>query len=429
MNRHSQRTTTHSLPGPDDITRAQLPNGILVLSRANFHSPSVFISGLLPAGALFDSDNQLGLADFTATALMRGSDQRDFQGIYETLESIGASLGIGCGAHSASFIGKALVEDLDTLLTLLAEVLLQPTFPAEQVERLRAQLLTALAVRDQNTDDLAALAFDRIVYEDHPYSRPEDGFPETVGALKRADLVAFHRKHYGPRGMLIAVVGSVDPALAVEKVARALGEWQNPEQISPPALPPLKPLTGAITQRVTIPGKSQADLVIGAPGPPRASADFLAAALGNSILGQFGMMGRIGEAVRQKAGLAYHVSSSLSGGPGPGPWDVVAGVDPENVNQAIDMILREIRRFVSESVSQEELDDSQASYVGRLPISLESNAGVAASLLHLERYGLGLDYYRRYADLVRSVTTEEVLEAARRYLHPDRLGIAVAGPG
>jgi len=154
----------------------------------------------------------------------------------------------------------------------------------------------------------------------------------------------------------------------------------------------------------------------------------LAASLGNNILGQFGLMGRIGEVVREQAGLAYYVGSSLSGGLGPGPWHVSAGVDPANIDQAIDLIRAEIARFVNEPVTTDEISDSQANYIGRLPLSLESNAGVAGALINLERYALGLDYYRRYPDLIRAITRQDVLDAARHYLHPDRLGIAVAGP-
>jgi zinc protease len=139
-------------------------------------------------------------------------------------------------------------------------------------------------------------------------------------------------------------------------------------------------------------------------------------------------MGRIGDVVREKAGLAYYAHSSLSGGLGPGPWSVSAGVDPDHMDRAIELIRQEIARFVSEPVSAEELSDSQANFIGRLPLSLESNGGVAGALLNLERYHLGLDYYRRYTDLVKAVTVEHVLQAAQSYLHPDRLAIAVAGP-
>ena len=420
--------TINALPGPDDITRTVLPNGIVILARANFNSPSVVINGYLDVGSLLDSDEKLGLADFTAAALMRGTQQRNFQQIYDSLESVGASLGFGGGTHSNAFSGRALSEDLPLLLALLAEVLRQPAFPQDQVERLRAQLLTGLAIRAQDTGEMASMTFDQIVYAGHPYSRPDDGYPETVQAIGRDDLVEFQRRYYGPRGMVLALVGGIDPARAVEEVAQALGDWQNPSQPDMPALPPWTPLQGVETRRVAIPGKSQADMILGTAGPQRSAPDFLAASLGNNILGQFGLMGRIGEVVREQAGLAYYAGSSLSGGLGPGPWHVSAGVDPANIDQAIDLIRAEIARFVNEPVTTDEISDSQANYIGRLPLSLESNAGVAGALINLERYALGLDYYRRYPDLIRAITRQDVLDAARHYLHADRLGIAVAGP-
>lgn len=418
----------HSVPNPEDIRRVQLPNGIVVLSRANLNSPSISLSGYLQVGGIFDPDEKLGLANFTSAALLRGTRKRDFQGIYDALESAGASLGFDGGTHTMNFGGKALVEDLSLLLDLLVEALRYPTFPAEQVERLRSQLLTGLAIRAQNTGEMAAQTFDQIAYANHPYSRPEDGYPETVQAINRDDLLAFQQKMYGPAGMVIAIVGAAEPDRVLEMVAAAFGDWSNTDQPAPPELPELAVLEELVRRKTTIPGKSQADIVLGAPGPTRLSPDYIAASLGNSVLGQFGMMGRIGETVRERAGLAYYASSSLGGGIGPGPWRVVAGVDPENVERATQLIQQEIARFVSEPVEANELADSQANYIGRLPLSLESNAGVARALLNLERYDLGLDYYVRYPDIIRSVTVEEVLAAAGRYLHPQRLAVGIAGP-
>lgn len=418
----------YSVPNPEDILRVELPNGIVVLSRANFNSPSVAVSGYLVVGGLFDPDEKLGLASFTSQALLRGTEKRDFQGIYNALESAGASLGVDSGTHTMNFGGKSLAEDLSLLLELLGEALRYPIFPAEQVERLRSQLLTGLAIRAQNTGEMAALTFDQIAYANHPYSRPEDGYPGTVQAIDRADLVAFQQMNYGPAGMVIAVVGAVEPDRVLELVNASLGDWDNPSQPKPPDLPELTALQELEIRKTAIPGKSQSDIVLGAPGPSRRYPDYMAAALGNNILGQFGMMGRIGDVVRERAGLAYYASSSLGGGIGPGPWRVVAGVDPENVEQATNLIRQEIARFVREPVEAEELADSQANFIGRLPLSLESNAGVAIALLNLERYDLGLDYYVRYPDLVRSVTIENVLETGQRYLHPDRLAVGIAGP-
>lgn len=417
-----------SIPSSRDILRQELPNGIIALARANFSSPSVVIKGYLEVGALFDPEDRLGLADFTAAALMRGTTYRDFLSIYDALESAAASLGFEGGTHTTHFGGKSLAEDLDLVLELLGECLRYPTFPSEQIERLRAQLLTALAIRQQDTAEMASLTFDKIVYDGHPYSRPEEGYPETIQAIRREDVEQFHKMYYGPRRMVIVVVGAVEPQVAVERIAYYLGDWQNPHQPQLPALPPVKPLETSIMEKVNIPAKSQADLIMGVAGPERRSPHFLAAALGNSVLGQFGMMGRIGEVVRKQAGLAYYAYSSLEGGLGPGPWYVAAGVDPANIERAIELIRAEIERFISEAVSEEELSDSQASFIGRLPLSLETNTGVASAILNLERFDLGLDYYLQYPDLVRAVTRQEVLETARRYLHPDRLGIAIAGP-
>ena len=419
--------TLHSLPGPDDIVRKELPNGIVLLTRPNPSSLSVVVTGYLSAGAIFEADDKLGLASFTALALMRGTTQHNFQQIYDGLESNGASLGLDGGTHSIGFYGHALVEDLDLLIRTLAESIRQPVFSADQVERLRNQLLTSLAIRAQDTSEMASLAFDELVYAGHPYSRPEDGYPETIRSISREDLAAFHQKHFGPKGMVISIVGGVEMQRAMDSVTRFFGDWQNPIQPDQPGLPPVKPLNELITRRVEIPGKSEADIIMGTVGPPRRSPDFLTASLGNNILGQFGMFGRIGESVREKSGLAYHASSSLSGGIGPGPWLFIAGVDPKNIKKVIELIQQEIARFIGNPVTSEELADSQANYIGRLPLSLESNGGVASALLNLERFSLGLDYYLRYPELVRAITPEAILETAQRYLHPDRMAIASAG--
>ncbi len=419
--------TSHSLPGPENITRHVLSNGVVILTRQNPDSLAVVISGYLPAGAIFDPDDKLGLAGFTALALMRGPQEHDFQQIYDALEANGASLGLDGGTHSVGFYGQALAEDLDLLGRTLSEVLRKPVFPQDQVERLRGQLLTGLAIRAQDTSEVASLTFDDLVYAGHPYSRPEDGYPETIRAINREDLVSFHERYFGPRGMVISIVGGVEPQRAINAVERYLGDWKNPTQPDSPDLPELKPLSETVSRQVNLPGKSEADIIMGVAGPLRRSPDYLAASLGNNILGQFGLGGRIGQSVRERSGLAYHASSSLSGGIGPGPWLFLAGVDPKNLDKTIALIRQEIARFVTEEVTREELADSQANYIGRMPLSLESNTGVAGALLNLERHDLGLDYYLRYPGLVSAVTATEILEAAKRYLNPERLAIATAG--
>ncbi|HZM24031.1 MAG TPA: pitrilysin family protein [Anaerolineales bacterium] len=419
---------TESLPGPDDIYREVLSNGITVLTRSNFNSPSVVVAGNLDAGALFDPDEKLGLADFVTSALMRGTKKRSFDKIYSELESVGASLGFSSGVHKSGFNGRSLAEDLPLLLMLLSESLTQPSFPKAEMEKLRAQLLTGLSIRAQDTSDMASMLFDEILFRGHPYSRPEDGKPETVKRITRDDLMRFHRDHYGPRGMVIALVGAVRADEAVRQVKRVFGGWQVKGQKEPPELPALKLLKKTASKIHRIAGKSQSDLVIGTNGPKRLDPEFMSATLGNNILGQFGMMGRIGDVVREKSGLAYYAYSSLSAGIGPGSWEVSAGVNPQNVKKASDLIIDELKRFVQEGVSTDELSDSKANFIGRLPLSLESNGGVANALLNIERYDLGLDYYRHYAGLVNEINNEDVLSTARKFIDPDKLAIAVAGP-
>ena len=420
--------TRTSFPSPENVYQVTLSNGITILARSNFNSPSVNMGGYLPAGSIFETDDKLGLADFVSSMVMRGTQKRSFDAIYNELESVGASLGVDSGVHNVNFGGRALVEDLPLLLSLLSESLQTPVFPDDEVERLRTQLLTGLALRAQDTSDMADLVFEQFLYANHPYGKPTDGFVETVQSITREDLKRFHRLHFGPRGLVIAIVGAIHPKKAAEAVEKVLGGWQVPGQKEPPALPPLEPVKKVIKQHHPIPDKSQSDLVVGTLGPDRKSPDFMAASLGNSVLGQFGMMGRIGDAVREKAGLAYYAYSSLHAGIGPGSWEVAAGVNPKNLKKALGLIEKELRRFVKNGVTKDELADSQANFIGRLPLSQESNGGMAGAILNIHRYDLGMDYYQRYEGLVRKVTRADVVEVARKYIDPERLVIATAGP-
>ena len=172
--------------------------------------------------------------------------------------------------------------------------------------------------------------------------------------------------------MVIAVVGAVAAEEAVKQVKRALGGWQVKGQKAAGELPELRPLKRTVSKHYRIPGKSQSDLVIGTNGPRRRDPEYMSATLGNNILGQFGMMGRIGEVVREKSGLAYYAYSSVSAGTGPGSWEVSAGVNPQNVAKARQLIQQELDRYVQEGVTEDELADSKANFIGRLPLSLES---------------------------------------------------------
>lgn len=423
-----QRLDLATLPGPETIIRRVLPNGITVLVRENFLSPSVVALGTIWAGGLEEEESKAGLAALTSSCLLRGTEERSFHQIYDLLESAGATISFGSGMHTTSFYSRCLAEDLATVLDLAADGLRHPSFPSDQFERLRGEYLTHLAIREQDTGERAHMAFAEMAYAGHPYAHDEEGSLQSVQGISRQDLADFHSRYFGPRGMILAFAGAVHSGRVFSLVEKYFGDWKNAAQPQREPLPPAPRMERMLEKRVPLPEKSQVDLVMGAPGPARSAPDFLPAMIGNHILGVFGMYGRIGDAVREAEGLAYYSMSSLSGGTGPGPWMVMAGVNPRNVARAVELIRREIERFTTRKVSRAELADSQASIVGRMPLQLESNEGVAGALMNLEMYRLGLDYYQRYPGLITAVTAEQILEAARHYLHPERLALALAGP-
>lgn len=415
-------------PGPQNIHRTVLDNGIVVLAYENFAAASVVVEGYLWAGALSEGRDHAGLADFVAGMLMRGTEQRSFDDIYEVLESAGASLDFSAGRHLTEFSASALAEDLDLMLDLISSSLRHPTFPEVEVEQVLGEILTGLQIRANDTRYMAGLRFRELLYAGHPYGYSLQGYPDTVAVISRQDLQDFHHRYYGPQDMTITIVGAVDAEDAVRRVQAALGDWRNDDWTPPPDLPPVKRPAGVVRDYVPLPQKTQSDIVLGLPGPPRSQGDYLDVSMANTILGVFGMMGRLGEKVREEQGLAYYAYSRLQGGLGPSPWYVSTGVSPGNVEQALESILAEISRIQDEPASDEELEDSRLYRTGSLPVSLETNDGLASIISDMELLDLGLDYLQRFPDLVAEITPERVQAAARKYFSTENLAIVVAGP-
>lgn len=422
-----QRVRSWTVPNPRTIAREVLPNGVIALAYENFSNPSVILSGLLWAGAVDEPPDRTGLAAFTAEMLTRGTIHRTFHEIYEAIESVGASLDIGAGYHTTGFSLKAMAEDLPALLEILADVLRNPTFPEEEVEKVRGEILTDLQEREHDTRRMAGLRFRETLFQGHPYGRSVDGYQETVQAITQEDLVAFHRKFYSPERMIVAIVGAIRAEEGMEAIRRAFGDWtaRRPE---PNPLPSAPRPDRWIHVHTPIPGKTQTDLVMGTVGLARKDPDYYAAALANCILGVFGMMGRLGDHVRDRDGLAYYVYSRLDAGLAPGPWSVIAGVAPEHLPRAVEGIRTEIRRLLERRVPTKELEDNKSFLIGSLPLRLETNEGIAGVLVDMELFELGLDYLERYPEIIASLTAAEVQAVARKYLDPDRMVLSTAGP-
>ncbi|MDO9087514.1 MAG: pitrilysin family protein [Anaerolineaceae bacterium] len=423
----NNQTLWNHLPGEDTINRVELPNGITVLTKSDFNSPSFIISGYLQCGSIHDPKEKLGLGLLTSYALMRGTVYRRYRRIYHALETAGATLGFGASVQSTSFGGKALVEDLPLIIKTLSEAIRWPIFPITQLRILLSQIFTGLQMREQDTSERASLRFDEVLFPNHPYGFPEEGTMETLSTIKRSDLVKYHRQFYGPSGMVIAIVGAIETNQVVDLLNKELGDWNNPGWIAPPEISSVPISKFSFREHIPIPGKFQTDLILGSYGPKRTSSDFLVASLGNNILGQFGMMGRIGEAVREKSGLAYYASTALNAWQSAGTWEITAGINPNNIETAIEIIQNEIERYITEPVSNQELEDSKANIIGLIPLSIESNAGVASAIIRMERYKLGLNYLREFPGIISNISSDEILTISKKYLDPSKLVIISAG--
>ena len=417
-----------SIPGPHNIVRTEYPNGMTVLVKENFSSPSVVIDGLVHAGAADDPRGKEGISSFTAHMVMRGTARRTFAQIYEEIEAVGATVDVSSGINVTSFGAKSLSEELPLVVDILADVLQHPAFPETEVEKERGEILTDLQERANNTRRMASLTFRELLYpEGHPYKRSITGYTETVSALTRDELLNYYQSAYGAHGLIVAMVGAVKAEEALKVWEDQFGGWIG-AKVDRGLTPSAPRLIDRREKRVDMPGKSQSDLVLGFVGPARSEPDYLDARMANSILGVFGLYGRLGARVREKGGLAYYSYSQLEGGLGPGAWQVVAGVDPSNVDKVIPLIQAEIKRLIGSKVTTRELKDNKSYMIGSMPLGLETNDGVASIILDMELYGLGLDYLLSYPDRINAIHTASVQAAAQKFLDPDNFALAVAGP-
>lgn len=407
--------------------RATLGNGIVVLGQVQAGDPAVSVRVRLEAGAALDPGGKPGVAAFTARSLTRGTPTWSFEAFNETTDRLGATVAVDAGRTFVELQIRSLREDVPALLDLVAEVVRQPTFPPDEVDKVRQELITSIKEQDNDTRAVADRLLRRLIYaEDHPYRHRILGEVDSLAASTRDDLVEFHRRRYGPRAMTVAAVGGLDDfASFVAEVERRFADWTG-EAVPPPPPPPPDGVSSSET--ATIGGKSQADLSIGAPTLARTSPDYYPLEMGNLILGRLGLMGRLGANVRDRQGLAYYAYSAIEPGKQGSLWIARAGIDPANVERARAAIVEELCRVREDSVTEQELGDGKSYLTGSLPIALETNDGVASTLLAIEYFELGLDYLDRYPDIINAIGADEVRSALQHHLDPDRLAVGIALP-
>ncbi len=409
--------------------RETLDNGLRVVACQSSLTPSVSLGGVFKGGSVLDGAGQAGRARFAAASFERGTTTKTYRELSEALDGVGATFGVGSTVEGTQFFGNSLSGNLDLLLDTATDMLLNPTFPEEEIGKVRSEILTSLRENEDSTRDVALKTARQLLYPaGHPYHTWERGESETIAALTREDLLAYHRDAVHPARGIVVLVGDVDPERAVDMIRERLGAWQ-PAHL-PAAFPDLAagPPAEMVTRDVLMASKTQCDIVMATTGVPRPHEDFLPLSFAINILGQLGFMGRFGATVRDELGLAYYCYAAGGEQHGPAMWFAQAGVNPKNVRLATDTMLQQMRQMQQELVSQEEYDHLVANLLGSLAMLLEGKSKIMWSLLSIEKWGLGEDYYERYPDLVRGVTREAILEAARKYFRPDAHVRVVAGP-
>jgi zinc protease len=365
---------------------------------------------------------------FTGSSLIRGTAKRSFQQIVSETEERGSSVNAGGGVHSSGFGGRSLAEDLPLILEMLSDMMMTPTFPAHEVERLRGQFLMNLRESEQETRTQASRALRQMLFPaNHPYSRLSSGTMETVQGITREDLAAFH-KLYHPAATTVAIVGGVEPQAVIELLEQFFGGWEPQGERPTQVLPQAQQIDGVQRRDIAMPGKMQSDVIWAVHGLARTNPDYYAASVANMILGRIGLGGRLGDNVREQQGLAYYCGSNVEADLGAGPWAALAGVNPTNVERAVEAMLHEISAFAADGPTDEELSDARDYMTGSLVLGLETNDGIASTLLGIERYGLGMDYISRYPDIIRGVSAEQIVEVSRKYLSTENYAVVTAGP-
>lgn len=408
--------------------RARLDNGVVILAQESGTAPAVSINATFHAGSAHDPEHLPGVAYLARRVIDRGTAHRSAFEIANTVDDRGVSLRVSAARDTFSVSCDCLSEDLGDLLALIADIVREPLFPEEEVERRRLEAISSVR---QDDDNPAVRAIDLLVESlygpAHPYGRPFKGTIASLEAIDRYHLIDFHARHLRPASLRLAIVGDVPADAAVELAAAVFGQWTGPgpllEVVPPPPVVPVRQMRVEL-----MPGKSQTDIGYGFTTIRRLDPRYYAYWMMNTVLGQFGLGGRLADNIRERQGMAYYAYSTLEARVGEGPLIIRAGVDPANVARTLDAIDSEVRTLGETGPTATEFEDTRDSLIGSIPRMLETNESIAEFLLTSEQFGLGLDYDRRLPDLLRAVTLDEVRDAAAEVLNPAHASIVVAGP-
>jgi zinc protease len=420
-----------------------LTNGLRVIAVRRDHLPILSATILLPAGTAMEAPGEAGLSSMTASLLTRGTSRRDAMDIAEAADGIGAGLGVSSDYDYTLAGTGCLSRDAAEALALLAEVMVSPSFPEDEVERRRGEILGLLERRRDDPGDLVRNRFLERIYGAHPYHHPREGLPGTLARFTRGDLEEFYRRHYRPDGAVLALVGDLEPAEAFRLAAELFGGWQAGalRQAAPGGLnggggsfprlhAEIPPVTGepkASFDRLQKDGLTQAVIRLGCPGIRRDAPEYLAAVLMNYLLGGSGAGSRLHRALREERGLAYEVFSNVQPRRERGYFFSSCRTSIETFEEALQVLAAELRRLCEDGATSAEVDLARRFFTGSLPLGLETNDHLATNALAREFYGLEEEFWLRDIERLELITAEEVSDAARLIIQNDRLAVVVAG--
>ncbi len=394
------------------VLRRVLSNGMTVLVREDPGVGVVAASLQVRAGSLFETEATAGITNFMQRVLVRGTAKRSALALIEAAEDLGGSIEAAGEVESADLRGAAIARQWEPLLALLAEVVLEPTFPAAEIERERRLLLGQLQTRADNPFPRAFDTAVRDMYGSHPYAWPALGRAESVTRISRDALVDHYRTIYRPDRMVLAVSGNVPRAAVVAAAERLFRRL--PSAAGVPAAPRVEP-TPRGEPRVVERDARQAQVLVGFLGPAIADTDYAAVRVLANVLGG-GMSSRLFTELRDRRGLAYSVGVLATARTGPALFVPYLGTAPGNADAALAGMLAEVERIRAEAIDEHELSRARAYLLGRLAMERSTSARLASQLAFYELIGAGWDWPQRFMREVESVTVADVTRVAQRYL-------------
>ena len=412
---------------PPKPIEAKLKNGLTVLILEDRRAPYVNIQlHIGGAGALFEPAAVAGLANATAQMLREGTKSRTSLQIAEEIDRLGASVGASAsfGQPDAVLSAAGLSDNFDAWLGVAVDMLLQPSFPADELEKMKQRLRVQLREQRSGANFLVSERFNRAVYGEHPAAKVS-ATEESLNQLTRELLVKWHRERFAPQNAILGIAGDVSAKSLVAKLEKQLAGWKNSQSEQPWPRDPVAARARKVAL-VNRPNSVQTTVALGNIAIDRRSPDYTAMVVMNDIIGG-GASARLFLNLREEKGYTYGVYSNFSALRYPGPWRAGGNMRTEVTDGALVEFFNEIRRIRDEKVTSRELAESQRSIIAGFALSLEQPARALNFAITRKVYGLPADYWDTYADKIAAVTAEDVQRVARQYLNPDTLQLVAVG--